>query len=508
MAGYNSKKFIEALERATGKSDGKQIKKKLVEHKEDELISALESNSYNLNGYENFLNQYRRELLSHKENAKHISQIKKNYNEIEDIYSTLQSEIETALGESTELEDISKALNDKKLLKKAEKDEAYIRDLKKKFDHLLSMKKEMESLESKLDKETEHFSNLEHAVKRRIKLIEEILENSDTGGSSSSDHMIVSISDIHGHKSRMDEALSLLSRSSNYPAIGNGDYTLVLNGDAFDDRDGKEKKSKDVFHFMEAKAGNGDFVYTFGNHDQFILFKEFWCAIHQHKGYDDPFFATIKDKNREWFINEIINGCITGVWDGNYDHNYAHASPHSNLNKTLEKAAEKVYDILTGNKDPDSIINDSEATSILNDIDSRFGLKLNGSANSIGDITPANPGDLEKIIAIQYKIQYDKYPAVFHHKNGALWVRWDDLVSSGPGKYIVGHTMSKDCSKGNSFFSDGTNPRFARSGNLINENTIRQGETSIVVEKPGGDVCALRDESGSVNEVCLSDHSP
>jgi thiol-disulfide isomerase/thioredoxin len=82
-----------------------------------------------------------------------------------------------------ELEKISKALGDKKLLKKAKKDESRVKELKDNLDHLIKMKGEMESLESELEAKTEHFDNIQHALSQRLALVEKVLSDSGSGAS-------------------------------------------------------------------------------------------------------------------------------------------------------------------------------------------------------------------------------------------------------------------------------------------------------------------------------------
>jgi thiol-disulfide isomerase/thioredoxin len=172
-------KLLTALEKATGIPDKDEIRRKIQEEEIGDLISTMQARDYELDDDDKyFLTSYRDQLKSHKENSRRIKLIKENYSEVERIFNDLNSEIKTALGESVELEKISKALGDKKLLKKAKRDESEVKELKKKLSQLILMKEEMEDLESRLETETEHFDNIQHALSQRLALVNSTISES------------------------------------------------------------------------------------------------------------------------------------------------------------------------------------------------------------------------------------------------------------------------------------------------------------------------------------------
>lgn len=197
-------KLLAILDKATGIADKDEIKQKLKEQEIGDMISRIQNRDFNLRDNEKyFLASYRDQLKSHRENASKIQLIKENYGDIENIYDTLNSEIDTALGESVELEKISKALGDKKLLKKSKKDEARVKELKKNLDHLLKMRNEMESLETELEAETEHYDNIKHALSQRLALVNQVLEES--GGSVKIKHPWQIVAKDPGNKPDWDK---------------------------------------------------------------------------------------------------------------------------------------------------------------------------------------------------------------------------------------------------------------------------------------------------------------
>jgi hypothetical protein len=179
MKSEDVQKLLNVLDKATGIANKGEIKRKIKEQEIGDMISRIESRSFSLEDSEiYFLKDYRDQMKSHKESARRIQLIVENYSEIEDIYDTLNSEIETALGESVELEKISKALGDKELLKKAKEDESRVKEIKDNLDHLIKMKSKMESLESELEAKTEHFDNINHVLSQRLALVNQVLEGS------------------------------------------------------------------------------------------------------------------------------------------------------------------------------------------------------------------------------------------------------------------------------------------------------------------------------------------
>lgn len=258
--------------------------------------------------------------------------------------------------------------------------------------------------------------------------------------------LVASVSDIHGQYSVFMELLDRLDDDRELPDFKPENYILVINGDAFDDRDGREGASYRVFNEIRELSQSFDVRYIFGNHDEFILFKETVSDQREQK-YQDPFWARISDEDRMWFVDQIIEdqGIVSGRYK-RFNYTYVHASPANNLNQALSEVAAEVKQAIG-----------------------------RGDISALREIRSQNSG-------------------LFSSRKAAFWLRWDDLVDSNPrGKYIVGHTMKSDCKAGLSFFEDGSNPRYAANKRFINENTIRDGDPAIIIET-GEDLCALRSD--------------
>lgn len=179
---YDKSRFLLLLKKASGESKDK-VRKRIHENEIAGLKSDISGRSYSLKSNEaNFLQRYKQKLVNHENNAQKIKLIEENYSEIENIFDTLKNEVDHAFEESVELEHISQALKDKELVRKTKYDESAVEDLREKLEHMISMKKEMEKRESKLESLTQHFDNIEHAVRLRIELIETVIDESSGGG--------------------------------------------------------------------------------------------------------------------------------------------------------------------------------------------------------------------------------------------------------------------------------------------------------------------------------------
>ena len=179
---YDKSRFLLLLKKASGESKD-EVRKRIHENEIAGLKSDISGRSYSLKSNEaNFLQRYKQKLVNHENNAQKIKLIEENYGEIENIFNTLKNEVDHAFEESVELEHISQALKDKELVRKTKYDESAVEDLREKLEHMISMKKEMEKRESKLESLSQHFDDIEHAVRLRIELIETVIDESDTGG--------------------------------------------------------------------------------------------------------------------------------------------------------------------------------------------------------------------------------------------------------------------------------------------------------------------------------------
>jgi uncharacterized tellurite resistance protein B-like protein len=477
-------RFLNIVEAATG-LDRDVIIQMISEGDVGDLIDEIDDNfTAPKDGDPSYLQNYLQTLGQHVERAEKVDLIHENYEKIEQVFEELRQEVDHAFDESVELEHIAAALDDEELIRKSQVDEQRVEKLNRKLKRLIKIKNEMEEREAALESLTANI-NVETAVKQRIQLVEALIDAVNSSGGVSGP-FVVSISDIHGQYSEAVDMLGMLDEHDSYPDFNLNDYTLVVNGDAFDDRDGGEGRSQDVFDQIKSWASSGNFYYTFGNHDQFILFKELEMMGNRAARYNDPFFETISDSDREWFLRQIFesDGCVVGaVQPLNYT--YTHASPVNDFNRKLAEAAEKVHEVVYGSTDITAVItsNPQLQSFVMNNI----------SAN---DLVSA---DERKLVAVyEMWLQEEEYPEVFDPNNGAVWVRWADLVSSDPGELVVGHTMaSSHGGVGTSLFEDGTNPHVANSGRQINENTIRDDTPTLLVEK-SDDVSGLRiDSSGS-----------
>jgi hypothetical protein len=521
---YDPNYFLKILEEATGESKDWN-KRRIKQNRIGEIKSELNSSSYNLddNPDKTLLTTYLSDLQNHKQKAQKIKLIKQNFADIENIFDTLQAEVNNAKEEERTLEKLAEDLDDKKVQQKIKNyDRPEIRKLNKKLKHLIKMKNEMEDREQTVEQISNNFNDISHALNQRIDLVQEILDKDD--GGSPNKPKIVSVSDVQGIRSGgYEQCINLLSRSNNFPSLRDGNYKLVINGNAMNDKNGVEKDSENMLNVIKGRAGSDNFRYTFGHTDQFILFKEFWCAIGKQSDYDEPYFAQIDDNNnRKWFIDQIRrdDGCFYGVWNGDFEYNYTNASPIANFNDKLKSAGEAMYELMYDNssQDPSDILNDAQIKSIFDAIENKPSLTIitDSSNNDLGeDLDRNNPGEMEAMIALQFLIQFadgatlsrDDYDEIFNPDYGAIWVDWDDLVNNDPGRFIVGRTKSSECNEGTPIFDPAAdeNPREANGGDLINERTIPDGyPNSIIIEEPGGNITALRDDgSGNVEEESI-----
>ncbi|NMJ77200.1 hypothetical protein GLU64_02205 [Nanohaloarchaea archaeon] len=479
---------------------------------------------------ERFLGNYRRALERKKEKARKIKLIKNNFSRIEDIFDELQEEVNRAKDEERTLEELADDFENKDVQEKIESyDKPEIDKLNKKLKHLISLKKEMENREQTLEQITSSYSNISEAVEQRIDLTTDII-NKAGSGAGSTNPKIISISDVRGSYGEYEGTKHLLNDSNcSFPSLSNGEYKIVLNGNAFD-YNNKDRGSEEMLDEIERKGGNGNLEYIFGHMDQFILFKEFWSAVEGGPSPDNdgnPFHIKMGENKRLNFIKQIYedDGYIKGLSRGKYQYNYANASPapDGKTNQRLKEAAGAIFDLKL-KEEPKDLITASEFNRAVSEMKSKFsGINTDKSDHKldsimihgrpmtpIGDLDfsdPNNSGNIEALIAIQYLIQFgswselsfDDCNKIFDPNNGTLWRKWPALVSGGnPGKLIVGRTLNSDCAgEGNSMFG-GSNPREANGGDQINERTISTGDPNcVIVEEPGGELTAVRRDPGS-----------
>lgn len=409
---------------------------------------------------------------------KSLEKALKTERSIEEEISELEAlENETEEVTEKEVEEIKEMLTeDKRIeqkLEKARKDRGDFHDYfsQEEFKEVMSvlerLKDILEKLGSEIENEDEEEQNVEKKVeeehektsreakeaREELSAEEDVTQNqiqSETEQENISPEqkydtpLVASVSDIHGQYSAFMNLLDQLDEDPELPAFKPENYILVINGDAFDDRDGREGASYKVFNKIRELSNSFDVRYIFGNHDEFILFKELVPDWREQK-YDDPFWARISEEDRLWFINQIISdrGMVLGQYQP-FNFTYVHAAPTDGINQALSEAAAEVKEAI-------------------------------------------GRGDISRLQDIR-----NGYSGLFSSSNAAFWTRWDDLVDSNlRGRYIVGHTMKSDCKEGLSFFGDGSNPRYSSDKMLVNENTIRDGDPAIMVET-SDDLCALR----------------
>lgn len=182
---YDPEYFLNTLADITGR-DKSWNKAKIKNNNISDIKSEV--GSVNLNpssGKLQFLGRYLNQLQDKKEEAKRIKLIKENFSEIEDIFDTLQDEVDKAIEEERTLEQLAEDFDDKKVHRKIENyDKPQIRKLNRKLKHLIKIKKEMEKREQKVEEISNEFNHIYHALEQRIDLIDDILSRNSGGGGS------------------------------------------------------------------------------------------------------------------------------------------------------------------------------------------------------------------------------------------------------------------------------------------------------------------------------------
>jgi len=164
---------------------------------------------------------------------------------------------------------------------------------------------------------------------------------------------IVSISDVHGYRSRFISALTLLSDHPNFRPlveatddglkwVGGEEYVLVVNGDVVD-RGPDSAACLELLWDLYNQAPENHFQFLVGNHEYYLLYPA-------PAEWDRWYSSEVTDTERSRFYERVLSGVVS-VSYGGYEYTYSHAGAPDGLdihgiNANFRNAAETAFDAI------------------------------------------------------------------------------------------------------------------------------------------------------------------